>query len=159
MTHVERTVFSFKERMKATLYFSTAPLSLLISLFAVSGKGEYGDVVRGISIFFGVISAPVLLLAAPVMLTIGSIAGIAQAAFFPLQLLLSAIKDATPPSAPGSENKSESTSEAPLYDANSRDDGSDKRADKYFQPLFSSNKISTESKVQELTPEDNYFTP
>lgn len=159
MVHVEQTIFSFKERMKATFYFSTAPLSLLISLFAVSGKGEYGDIVRGISIFFGVISAPVLLLAAPVMITLGIIAGLAQAAFFPFQLLLSAIKDVTPPSVPESEHKSESTNDAPLYNANSSDVGVYKHAEKHFQPLFSSNKISTESQAQELTPEDNYLTP
>jgi hypothetical protein len=159
MTQVEQSIFSFKERMKATFYFATAPLNLLASLFLVDGRGEHGEVVRGISIFFGVISSPVLLLATPVTLTIGIIAGIAQAAFFPFQLFFSALKDVMPPSVPGTEKKSDSSKYDPHYDDSPGNNDVDKRADKHFAPLFTGHNISDESPVQKVTPEDNYFTP
>ncbi len=160
MTHVEQCIFDFKQRMKATFYFSVAPLGLLAALFSVDGKGDYGDVIRGISIFFGVISAPVLLLASPVMFILGISAAIAQTLFFPFQLFSSFVKDGTSPSTSGKPNQSGASSSDDLtYDNSCNGYDADNSAGKHFPPLFTTSPNYDESQQEELVPDSPSYSP
>lgn len=157
MKRVEQTLNNYSERMKGTFYFSIAPLSLLISLFSVDSQGDYGSVIRGIAFFFGVISSPVLLLATPVTLGVGLIAGIAQSLFLPFQLIFSAINDVMTSSNPKTEPKSSKSDYESDFANSANDPDYEKDASRHFDTLFSNSKVV---ETTELAPDtDNSFTP
>ncbi|WP_298622842.1 hypothetical protein [uncultured Legionella sp.] len=159
MTQTEQSISSYSTRMKTTFTFATAPLNLLIALFSVSDKREEGALIRGIAVFFGLLFSPVLLLATPVTLVMGIIAGIAQTAYFPFQLFFAIVKDATAPSNPGGEiTPPEDVSEASYTEHYSGHD-IEKHASTHFDSLFSNKRSTGEMSAPVLVQDEHSFKP
>ena len=93
MSQVEQSYTDFKKNMYDTFNLSITPLSLLITLFRGAVAEEHSELVRCFSLFFALISSPVLLLAIPVTLALGLIAGVVQTVFLPVQFLFSLFHD------------------------------------------------------------------
>ncbi|MBL7480243.1 hypothetical protein [Legionella bononiensis] len=93
MSQVEQSYTDFKKNMYDTFNLSITPLNLLITLFRGTAAEEHSELVRGFSLFFALISSPVLLLAIPVTLALGVIAGVVQTVFLPFQFLFSLFQD------------------------------------------------------------------
>ncbi|KTD46409.1 hypothetical protein [Legionella quateirensis] len=93
MSQVEQSYTDFKKNMYDTFNLSITPLNLLITLFRGTATKENSDLVRGFSLFFALISSPVLLLAIPVTLALGVIAGVVLTVFLPFQCVLSLFQD------------------------------------------------------------------
>ncbi|RUR18569.1 hypothetical protein ELY21_07685 [Legionella sp. km535] len=93
MSQVEHSYTDFKNDMIDTVLFSISPFTLFFSLFNVSAPEKYYGLVRVFSLFFALISSPILILAIPVTLTFGAIAAVAQMVFFPFQLVLAMVQD------------------------------------------------------------------
>lgn len=156
MTQVEQSISSYSTRMKATFTFATAPLNLLIALFSVSDKREQGSLIRGIAVFFGLLFSPVLLLATPVTLVMGIIAGIAQTAYFPFQLFFAIVKDATAPSNPGGKIAPPGDAAETSY-ADNHSEHNEQHASMHFDSLFSNKGTAEETPVPVLAQDEYSF--
>ena len=142
MNHKQQASANFFNRMQTTYNLSISPLTILRNLFTKETTMDY-DFVTPIKYLIGILASPWLLLAAPVTVGLGLIAGIAQTLFFPVQFIAASFKDALSSSKVTGEKQSVYTNTTESSDAKETIEMTNNSLGKHHPPLFSARGANT----------------